>query len=105
MKRPAKLDVGMVEHVDSSSGVDIYYQRSGHVVSVFCGTGNLTAAHDANTTIATLPEGYRPSSVISTPDYGTNGVRVRILGNGQIRPWVAKAVGNNVIFMVTYLVA
>jgi hypothetical protein len=103
MKRPAKLDVGLVEHIDSDSGVDIHYLRSGHVVSVFCGTGKFKAAHDANTTIATLPDGFRPTSLMSTPDYGTNGVRVRIFSNGDIRPWVAKAKNDNVIFLATFL--
>lgn len=104
MMLPAMLEVGVERHVDSSSGVDIHYEKYGHVVSVFCGTGKFTAAHNANTTIFTLPEGFRPTSVISTPDYGTNGTRVRILGGGDIRPWVAKAAESNVIFMVTYLV-
>lgn len=104
------------DHYDGSGdpdGVLINCYRYGNVVTVSCGQGRLRSELNAQATIATLKDQFKPTATLSSPDYGTDGTRVRILTNGIIQAMVAKnkykdKSGNdvmpNVIFCATYVV-
>lgn len=86
------------------NGAIIECRRYGNVVNISCGTGALSRAFTAHSDVVTLPSEYWPSSLISTPDYGTNGTRVRITNGGAVQTWAAKARGDNLIFSACYVV-
>ena len=86
------------------NGIIVECRRYGNVVTVSCGTGTLKRSFYAHGDVLTLPSKYWPSSLISSPDYGTNGTRVRITPTGALQTWAGKAVGDNILFTATYVV-
>lgn len=96
--------LGTISGTDRTTGAEIQFYRYGNVVTVSCGTGTFSAAHAAKGTLITLPSQYIPPTLVSTPDYGTNGTRIRVTTGGAVQNWAAKSAGDNVIFCVTYIV-